>query len=268
MILVRMMGGLGNQLFQFSFARHLERELGKPVWLDLAYYVRHRVRSPVLGKLGIEYRKTALAGYLWYRLNSGRFLRYEEKTFLPDVHLDGSRDDAYFWGYWQRAEYASAGRKDVLDGFRRFPKRAVVQDLERRILDTDSTSIHVRRGDYRGIPKFALLTREYYASALDAVAARDSESWFVFSDETRLEQGLLPAKKDVVYISAYGLKDYEEFYLMSLCRRNICANSTFSWWAAFLNEREGRKAAVPAKWKTREEDFRIQDYLFPDLVVL
>ncbi len=259
-----MMGGLGNQLFQYSFARYLEGLLGEPAWLDILFFLTHKDRRPGLSRLGVRFRKSLGARYAWYRLNSRRFIRWEERGFDPVACRASRGRDMFFWGYWQKAEYARAGREGLLRGFSLFPKRPAVRALAKEILDCDSLSIHVRRGDYRGIPRFALLSKDYYRKALKATDAGNATRWYVFSDEKDLEPGLIPSGKEIVRMAEYGLEDYEEFYLMSLCRRNVAANSTFSWWASFLNEREGRRIVLPRGWMTDPEGFDIQNLAFED----
>ena len=268
MILVKMMGGLGNQLFQYSFARFLERKLGEPVWMDTLFFLTHRQRRPELENLGIRYRKSVGARYLWYRLNASDFRRWEEKDFDPDRSDTGSGKGMFFWGYWQQAEYAGAGRKGILEGLGRFRKRREVKRLADEILADDSVSIHVRRGDYRGIPKFRLLDREYYDQASKTLDVRNNSKIYLFSDEPGVEKEIFPGYTNLVRMSDFGLKDFEEFYLMSLCRRNIAANSTFSWWASFLNEREGRSIVLPKIWTTGPGSFDISKYMFDGVQVV
>lgn len=262
MILVKMMGGLGNQLFQYSFARYLEELLREPVWLDTLFFATHRQRKPGLSKIGVRYRKSLGERYLWYRLQSRRFLRWEERDFDVSRCLGRRGKSMFFWGYWQKAEYAAAGRTGILEGFERFPKRAMVRRLADEIRASDSLSIHIRRGDYKGIPKFALLSKEYYRQALETVNAQSAQKWYLFSDERGVEKDLLPDETNIVRMADYGLEDFEEFYLMSLCRRNVAANSTYSWWAAFLNERQGRKIVLPEHWMNSVETFNIEKFRF------
>lgn len=268
MILVKMMGGLGNQLFQYSFARFLERKLGKPVWLDTLFFLNQHQRRPTLENLGIRYRRSPGDRYLWYRLNSRRFLRWEENDFDPSCCDTGNGKSMFFWGYWQRAEYADAGREGILEGFRRFKKRPEVKRLSEEILAEDSVSIHVRRGDYRGIPKFRLLGPEYYDKALNTLNVQSGSKIFLFSDERGVEKELFPNNTNLIRVSDFGLRDFEEFYLMSLCRRNVAANSTFSWWASFLNTRKGRSIVLPKVWTTVPGTFDITNYIFNDVQVV
>ena len=268
MKLVKLMGGLGNQLFQYSFARYLEGILGEPVWLDTAHFLFKHKRNIELGKLRIQFRRSIILKYLWYRLNPQRFIKYDEQGFDPAKSVTARDRNQFFWGYWQKTEYALAGRAGILAGFSSFPKRAVVRKLAEEILGSDSLSIHVRRGDYRGILKFLLLSKDYYDKALDAVNAQDASRWYVFSDERGVEKELFDGQACIVRMSDFDLEDHEEFYLMSLCKRNIIANSTFSWWAAFLNERDGRRMAMPRAWYTVDQEFDIGDYAFDGVTLL
>lgn len=236
--------------------------------MDTLFFLNHRQRRPVLENLGIRYRKSPGGRYLWYRMNPRKFARWEEKDFDPDRCDAGDGKSLFFWGYWQRVEYAEAGREGILEGFRRFRKRPEVKRLSEEMLAEDSVSIHVRRGDYRGIPKFRLLGREYYDQALSTLNVQSGSKIFLFSDERGVEKELFPGYSDLVRVADFGFKDFEEFYLMSLCRRNIAANSTFSWWASFLNERNGRGIVLPKVWTTVPGTFDIAKYMFNDVQVV
>lgn len=268
MKLVKMMGGLGNQLFQYSFARFLERELGQPVWLETLFFVKHRQRRLGLDDLAIRYRKSFGERYIWYKLNSKKFIRWEEKDFDLGSCRVRAGESMYFWGYWQKSEHARDGREGILEGFGRFKKRPEVKQLAEEILGSDAVSIHVRRGDYRTFPKFTLLGREYYERALEALDVRNGSKLFLFSDESGVEKDILPDESEIVRVSDYGLKDFEELYLMSLCPKNVIANSTFSWWAAFLNIHEKRRIVMPRTWRTVTDGFNLANLLFEDVQVI
>ena len=268
MLLVKMMGGLGNQLFQYSFARWVENRLGVKVWLDTLFFLYDRSRRPGLGRLGVRFRRSPGGRFLWYRLRPGRFVRCEEGNIDALLESRTIPKNIFFWGYWQKTSYAIEGRPGILEGFYRFPKRKIVRELAAEILAFDSLSIHVRRGDYRAIPAFALLSRDYYGKALAAVGAEKATKWYLFSDEKIPLNELFETSGPIVRVADYGLRDYEELYLMSLCKRNVAANSTFSWWGSFLNEREGRRIAMPRGWMTIQDGFSISNYLFPGAIAI
>lgn len=124
-------------------------------------------------------------------------------------------------------------------------------DMAARIAETPSVALHVRRGDYLTVGAHGLCDQAYYTAALAKILEHldHTPTVFVFSDDPDWARANLPLPCPKVVIDFNGPdRDYEDMRLMSLCRHNIIANSSFSWWAAWLNASATKQVAGPACW--------------------
>ncbi|MCR5106563.1 MAG: alpha-1,2-fucosyltransferase, partial [Lachnospiraceae bacterium] len=175
------------------------------------------------------------------------------------------KDDRYFTGFWIEERYYLP----VLDKLRRsfvFPKLDEKNEkLSRRMMNENSVSIHVRRGDYlrEYADSFKALSREYYEVAVDKLSgsagiSRDKMSFYIFSDDPLyMEREFSWLDNKTVVSGNEGNDSYKDMQLMSLCRHNIIANSTFSQWAALLNKNEGHITIYPKAY-LRDKDNEIK----------
>lgn len=285
MIAVRLMGGLGNQMFQYAAGRALAARTGGELVFDLsaleadpagrsyalgAYPVRGRVAGP--GDLAsFPPRARGRAGALAARLRAAlaprgaRPMRFREPHFHYAPAFARLGGDVYLDGYWQSGRYfeAVAGAVRAELTLPALGPRAA--ELAARVSAGPSVGVHVRRGDYVSDPHIArthgTLPPEYHRRAA-ALAAEGLErpEFFVFTDDpdwvaARLDLG-------APFTLVRGLSAHEDLRLLSLCRARAIANSSFSWWAAWLGA-PGRVVA-PARWfgPERMRTRRLDD-LFP-----
>ncbi len=197
-----------------------------------------------------------------YRIIDESFLcercRYSEAIHDRLLHLDMGKD----WsvrGYWEHEKYYSHILPQLRQDFC-FPD---IQDGRNRevcqqIRDSRSVSIHVRRGDYVG-SQFDILTMEYYRSAVEWIRKNTDGDWFfLFSDDEAYAREVFSWLDHKTVVSHNkGEQSFRDMQLMSLCRHNIIANSTFSTWAGLLNENPGRRVVYPDHF-TRGGDLRIR----------
>tara|TARA_R110002096_G_scaffold194020_2_gene376106 strand:- start:682 stop:1551 length:870 start_codon:yes stop_codon:yes gene_type:complete len=268
MIIVRMKGGLGNQMFQYAAGRSLALKTGLPLVLDLRHYNREHEHGYALGGLGladISYdearlppspRDSPLAYGLW------RFARRKPQL----LHENGACFDpaiaavcgpAWIEGYFQSERYFAAHTEAIRS---ELTPTTPLDALNARWLakikaDPCAVSVHVRRGDYVRNLKFAAhhgtCTPNYYARALDHVARQMGAEpvIYAFSDDPDWVRNnlQLPAQIKVVGHNDAS-RNVEDLRLMSACRHHIIANSSFSWWAAWLNPRADKIVAAPKVW--------------------
>lgn len=232
MNVVKIMGGLGNQLFQYAFSRSLEKY--DDVALDISYYESHFNHSE-----DIAHREYLLPCFV-----DG--LKYAEEDDRPRVNqweyeLGKPYKDSFFFGDWQKMSFFEG-----LDlGIRL--KDELISEHARKIAEKmakeNSVSIHVRRTDY--IDLGWALDMSYYARAIDKIRENvQNPVFYAFSDDPSWAlDGLLPR------IGAISIHEDElnDLWLMSQCKHNIIANSTFSFWSAYLNENKGM-VIYPADW--------------------
>ncbi|ATG45006.1 hypothetical protein PhaeoP18_03093 [Phaeobacter piscinae] len=264
MIITRLHGRLGNQMFQYAAGRALADRLGVSVALDSrgaelrGEGVLTRVFELDLATPDIlpPLRQRAPLGYALWRslgqhLGAGPKLRREAGLgFNPGFVNWG--DSSYLHGYWQSERYFAQSAERIRRDFT-FPEYSNQQNAEMaaRIHETNSISLHVRRGDYLTLAAHVLCDQAYYEAALAKVldGLEGHPTVYVFSDDPQWAKENLPLPCDKLVVDFNGADtDYEDMRLMSLCKHNIIGNSSFSWWAAWLNQTPDRRVAGPAKW--------------------
>ncbi|UWR74352.1 alpha-1,2-fucosyltransferase [Phaeobacter inhibens] len=264
MIITRLHGRLGNQMFQYAAGRALTDRLGVSLALDSrgaelrGEGVLTRVFDLDLATPDIwpPLRQRAPLGYALWRglgqhLGTGPKLRREVGLGYNPDFVDWS-DNSYLHGYWQSERYFAQSAERIRRDFT-FPEYSNQQNAEMaaRIGETNAISLHVRRGDYLTLAAHVLCDQAYYEAALAQVldGLEGQPTVYVFSDDPQWAKENLPLPCDKVVVDFNGADtDYEDMRLMSLCKHNIIGNSSFSWWAAWLNQTPDRRVAGPAKW--------------------
>ncbi|UWS07795.1 alpha-1,2-fucosyltransferase [Phaeobacter inhibens] len=264
MIITRLHGRLGNQMFQYAAGRALADRLGVSLTLDSrgaelrGEGVLTRVFDLDLATPDIwpPLRQRAPLGYALWRglgqhLGTGPKLRREVGLGYNPDFVDWS-DNSYLHGYWQSERYFAQSAERIRRDFT-FPEYSNQQNAEMaaRIGETNAISLHVRRGDYLTLAAHVLCDQAYYEAALAQVldGLKGQPTVYVFSDDPQWAKENLPLPCDKVVVDFNGADtDYEDMRLMSLCKHNIIGNSSFSWWAAWLNQTPDRRVAGPAKW--------------------
>jgi hypothetical protein len=264
MIIVKLGGGLGNQLFQYACGRSLSVKNSDILKLDIEAYTANNPRVYGLGRFNIveniarqeEIRKLRLPyGFLSRCVRSfkARILRQFNIGFNPKIlELKG---DIYLEGYWKNEKYFIDIEETIRKEFTlRNPLSQAAQEIKGAIFDEACpVSLHVRRGDYvevTGTLKYhGVCTPEYYRDALAYTSMRVPISrLFIFSDDIEWVKNNMTFDFPVTFVSQADIPDYEELMLMSYCKHNIIANSTFSWWGAWLNMNEDKIIVVPKRW--------------------
>ena len=296
MIIAKIKGGLGNQMFQYACARALALKYQVPLKLDASYYIKKdavnllndTTRRFSLDNFNINVELASaeeinkvnplsarLAKKIKNRLTElfvGRFNGYEDKypamiNPAKDIFLDGN---------WQKEKYFKDIENIIREEFtlknslnqKSIETSKLIEDLA--IAGKTSISIHIRRTDYVTVKInkdfFHSCDLAYYQTALDKITEKINNKknidLFVFSDDIgwAKENLKFPAFNDaplsIHFVSDPQIPDYEEMHLMSLCRHNIIANSTFSWWGTWLNQNNDKIIVAPKQWfanKTSDE---------------
>lgn len=283
MIITRLMGGLGNQLFQYAAARALAVKHGTAVKLDISAFTGNRLRSYALGhfhiaatvlteaerrRLRIAPARPGLAGALGRLFAShANMPTIREGSFGFDARLLDAPAMCYLQGYWQSPKYFG----EVSELIRREltvrePPSAENQRLADRITASAAVSLHVRRGDYAANPAtrnyHGTCGVDYYHAAEELLRSRVGDiSLFVFSDDPNWAQANLRLRLPATFIGHNGPgRHYEDLRLMSLCRHHIIANSTFSWWGAWRCNHPDKIVIAPRNW-FREAQHSTEDLI-------
>ncbi|GLT11713.1 alpha-1,2-fucosyltransferase [Sulfitobacter porphyrae] len=279
MIYTRLHGFLGNQMFQYAAAAQLAARLGVPVALDprraaakgqgnLTEIFDLPVVAPA--QLPPDQDRRRLAYAIWRLLGRSPRLRREQGLGYDPAFEDWG-DESYLHGYWQSEKYFAGIRDHLRNVFTMVPPMSPENaDMARQIAAGPSVALHVRRGDYVALGATAVCDQAYYDAALAAVTQGlpEAPTVFVFSDDPGWARDNLAVPFDKVVVDLNGRETaHEDMRLMSLCQHNVIANSTFSWWSAWLNAHEGRRVAAPARWFANDHQ-RNPDILPEDWIAI
>ncbi len=281
MIIVRIKGGLGNQMFEYAMARKFQIAYGiDKIGLDLSVINMDTLRNfglhhfecfdkveLVENKGKITKMQEILAQKLVSYFIAGRQEGIAGKredfwavffAFFGVIQRDHSLVKEKFWlrfhkniymnGWFQEAEMLRPIRELLLEDFKWKPMGIVDTFVCQQILSSNAVCVHIRRGDYVNNPIFDVCGDSYYYNAMKYMQEKLSNPvFYIFSDAVDEIENSMQFPCPVVYIKDRH-KDYEDLYLMKNCRHFIMSNSTYSWWAQFLGEAEDKVVIAPKKW--------------------
>jgi len=271
MIVVELRGGLGNQMFQYAMGLSLSLKKNQPFSLDLSWFAAHPERPYGLDhfKIRAQAADPGLCSRLTGRNLPGRvrrihralqkrlpygwksYIQEQGIAFQPEIYK--SNASVYLSGYWQSELYFSEFAEQIRADFT--PARALSPTAEtwmQRTQAGNSVAVHIRRGDYvTHAPTSAVhgaLEVRYYQRAMAEMRRTCADAkFFIFSDDPDFCQTFISGE-DFGMVSGNGLENWEELIVMSACRHQIVANSSFSWWAAWLNPNEAKTVIAPNPW--------------------
>ncbi|SNX52916.1 alpha-1,2-fucosyltransferase [Thermoanaerobacterium sp. RBIITD] len=273
MVIVKILGGLGNQMFQYAFYESLKSK-NKHVKLDINDFKNYNLHNGYeLDKIfdvdknyctAAEAEKlkdcsSNIISRIRRKIIGKKKTYYIEKVgyYDPDVF---KKDNIYFDGYWQSERYF-IDIKEIIRSKFQFKKNLDGKNIKilQKIISSDSVSIHIRRGDYVSNPEAAkkhgnICNIKYYEHAFEIIYSNISKpSFFVFSDDINWVKENLRID-NAFYIDWNKRKEsYKDMYLMSRCKHNIIANSTFSWWGAWLNKNKNKIVIAPNRWFSKKD---------------
>ncbi|MDP8991095.1 MAG: alpha-1,2-fucosyltransferase [Acidobacteriota bacterium] len=274
-IVVRHFGGLGNQLFQYAAGRYFAKKYGASLRIAVEREERlssHGQPRPfLLPKFAISagFRQISTLERLLLSISPRielatrpiRALRNidvvrethpQVHVFDPSLTIAAGTRTAYLVGMWQCYPPVEMIAEDLRTelSFREPPGGQNIE-LARTIQTTpNAVSVHLRRGDYAIEYPHAVLSTDYYQSAIQQMRDRlGNATFFVFSDEVAFAREFAANHSDCVVVTHNSDESaHEDLRLMSLCQHHIIANSTFSWWGAWLNPRKEKEVILPRKW--------------------
>ena len=284
MKIVKYRGGLGNQMFIYAFSVALRETFRQEILVDTHYYKSRNFHNglEIERIFGIHLTEAKLSDKLkmsWYFPNY--WIDYHLLGKLParkntvrelpgqkvSLELLDDSSDKFYDGYWQSYQYFDSCRDVILKEFT-FPKISMEDKLnfelnERLKNEENSVGIHIRRGDYLKNWKYrGLCGIDYYQKAIAYILEHiKSPKFFLFSDDIDwVKENISPLLKGyaVTFVNwNHSINSYKDMQLMAMCKNLIIANSSFSWWAAYLNQNNPIVVA-PEKWINSFVDFRIQ----------
>ena len=281
MILVKVFGGLGNQMFQYAFGRALANNIKTDLLLDTSllkvkednttkreyeldvFSIRanfvhshdlHKYRRSYINRVNRKLNKVFSIPII-----SKSKVIYEEEYEEMEVISRNELSDTMLYGNWQSEKYFKNYEEEIKNDFKF--KRTLDEinyHLVQRIKDVNSVSIHIRRGDYAENPEInsthGLCTVDYYTRSINYINQTiHNPVYFVFSDDIEwVKRNLVIDNEHEMVTWNKNRSSYVDMQLMSICKNNIIANSSFSWWGAWLNINPEKIVIAPIRWYEKE----------------
>lgn len=268
MIIIKLSGGLGNQMFQFATGLSIAQENGFQLKIDISSFKKTNScdtpREFALDKFDFKFLQASESEIEIIRFPLGgmsRIISLIKKMIIRQHMLDYHpgifrvKDNKYLDGYFQSEKNFFKYSKIVRQVFslRKEYLNQIPKAISDRFISAESISIHIRRGDYAQDKKtnkyHGLCSLSYYEGAISLITSKvKNPHFFIFSDDLEWVKKNLPINHPHTFVSDGVLIPQQEMYLMSKCKHNIIANSTFSWWGAWLNENPDKIVIAPKKW--------------------
>lgn len=293
MKIVNITGGLGNQMFQYAFAMALNhRHPDEEVYVDTQHYhtlffkkfkginlhngyeidkVFPKANMPVAGACQLMKISYYIPNYVLSRL--GRKLLPVRKTeYIPTYSMNYTydekaldrKDSCYYEGYWQSARYFVEIKKELQEGYAHPMPNEYNRNVIERLQAENSVGIHIRRGDYLAEPEFrGICDIDYYRKGIEKILEDGKEhAFYIFSNDMewcRKNIAPLVQKNRIEFVTGNtGKNSCWDMFLMTYCKDLIIANSSFSWWGAFLNKNVN-KVIAPNPWLNRNCEIDIYE---------
>lgn len=284
--IVKFNGGLGNQMFQYAFALSLEDKFDTKVYMDMSWFEDVKTHTNVVARtFGLDVFNTKCQAASKEDLNKVIYPNFKSKftktiaKFFPDrfdvnfireknpylVNKNLLKYPNYFYyeGYFQNEDYFKHLRKRLLEEF------SLKEELDERnkevlekIKQTNSVSVHIRRGDYVTLETVKTVHgtcgKEYYENAIKYISKKvENPHFFFFSDDIEWVKAQMELDFPYTIVDFNKEKGYFDLELMRNCKHNITANSSFSWWGAWLNENPEKIVIAPKRWTLKKQSCKI-----------
>ncbi|GAB2528232.1 alpha-1,2-fucosyltransferase [Spirosoma aerophilum] len=283
MIISKITSGLGNQLFQYALARHLAIKNNTPLYLDLSFFdmenPNNTVRKFKLDQFSIDYKTISRTKSIYWskatklfpnRSLSPLFVWHKEPYHhYNDSVLATKAGCITLQGYWQSEKYFGAVadiiRQDLVfkantdADFLRYKQAILASEMP--------VCVHIRRGDYVHHPEFSqtfgFIGLDYYQKGIEIMKNRYPNcAFFVFSDDKKWVNENFSFLENYTFVDNKGPNsDISDLQLMSLCRHNIIANSSYSWWGAWLNSNSEKLVIAPQRWYKNKPEIDTKDMI-------
>ncbi|MBC8109463.1 MAG: alpha-1,2-fucosyltransferase [Verrucomicrobia bacterium] len=267
MIISKITSGLGNQLFQYALGRTLSLQHQTPLKLDLTNFNLYKNRKFSLNHFKLDYKEATAEEIAFFTKENHIFKQVfkpfykrkylKERMFAFDKQISRSGDNVYLQGYWQSENYFKSTEATLRQDFKfRNPPSANASKVAEKMNVSTAVSLHIRRGDYVSNPAIArthgVLPIGYYQNAIKIMASQvENQHLFIFSDDLVWTKTNLNTSFPITYVE--NNTDVDDLWLMSQCKHHIVANSSFSWWGAWLNPNTDKLVLTPKRWFLSEK---------------
>ncbi|MGI4751471.1 MAG: alpha-1,2-fucosyltransferase [Janthinobacterium lividum] len=301
MVVTKLVSGLGNQLLQYAMGRQLSLLKEVPLLLDVSFFKDQNLRSYKLDHFNINaeiatkaqlqpfeqeiarynnlHQQTSLYAKVYRKLEPVLFPKHTKNYFKeatwwilePEVYKTPS--DVYIEGYWQHYKYFENLQPEIFNELilNSYSNLDTINWLEKIKNDPFAVAVHIRRGDYvtdsGANYLMGVLPVDYYNKAILYIKERITDpNFYFFSDDLEWVKSNITTGTINFYVDQNP--DYIDLNLIRHCKHQIIANSTFSWWGAFLNRNPDKIVIAPQQWSPREDVNRNIHLQFPDWIKL
>ena len=262
MITVKIKGGLGNQLFQYAFGRSLSYDLNTELSFDLSYFdteysksLRHSIYGLKLFNIKENIDTINFSNEMDEESSKHNYYleaSFNEITGFPSLNnFNKLQLPAYFDGYWQSEKYFIHNENIIRNELEfKIPLNGINKIIAEDILDHNSVAMHIRRGDYHNQPHFGMCDTDYYNKSVSFIEKQvENPKFYIFSNDHQWVKKNIHIPHPTYHITHNDVeKGYEDLRLMSLCKHFIIANSSFSWWGAWLSRNNDKIVTIPNPW--------------------
>lgn len=284
--IVKFNGGMGNQMFQYAFALALEDKFKSTVYMDMSWFEDVKTHTNVVVRTyGLDVFNTKCQAAQEEDLKKVIYPNFKSKItktiakFFPDnfdvnfireknpyivnKNLITYPNYFYYEGYFQNEDYFKHLKPRLLE---EFSLKVELDEKNKEILEkikqTNSVSIHIRRGDYVSLETVknvhGTCTKDYYEKAIDYISKNvENPHFFFFSDDIEWVKSQMKPDFPYTAVDFNKEKGYFDLELMRNCKHNIIANSSFSWWGAWLNENPDKIVIAPKRWTLTKQTCKI-----------
>lgn len=268
MVIIKLQGGLGNQLFQYCYGCHLEKKLDRKVKFDSSWYNNSNF-DLVLQDIGIVFKevnfrdKINVLGLLPFPKLAKQLTKTFPvyKSYGIEGHSYIEKNRMYYEGYWQEYKYV----ENNLEYLKQKIKKARINknNLNFKETTTENVAIHVRGGDYFTSKNHFVLDYNYYETAINLIYNKKEKLKLLFFTDDKVYCRKLISKLKIENYEVFSSEDpVIDFLRMTTCQHYIIANSTFSWWAAILGQKSNSIMIGPSKWSINKKNNFTDSFLF------
>lgn len=292
MKIVKIWGGVGNQLFQYLLYRSLKNK-GEEAYIDLSWFSNEKRKyyyAYQLEKIGLDGDIIDINNECQHTELEYEILRVSEaKKYIPGIFFKAiyfclrigkkrlkcvnenilyafddnvfTTDDVYLTGFWQNKKYFEKVLESVVQEVH---FENITFDNEKEIINKikacNSVSLHIRRNDYEFEDFDDICSKEYYHKAIEYMKKHvKNPVFFIFSNKPDEAKKILGSSMDIIYVDGNSRNDgLNDMKLMTLCQHNIISNSTFSWWGAALNRNYKKIVIMPLKWRMKDKNLNLK----------
>ena len=270
---VKLMGGLGNQMFQYAFGKALENKTGRKVLYDISWFEEIKKHTDKNGVAQRKYELEIFSPNIKFaskkQIANCKKKITEKKEFIFDKNLLKDQKSAYYEGYFQNEKYFE-NIKDNLKKEFSFPQISPYDKFNsywlNRINECENpVFIHFRRGDYLNLSGW-ILSLDYYKKAIQYIQNNvNNPTFFIFGQDCenyiKTEFNINTPYELVGEINSQNLEDWKDIVLMQSCKHGIIANSTFSWWAAWLGKASEGIVTAPSPFINGQDEIICKNWI-------